>query len=98
MQFERERKVAEENTQQQESTLTFVNWHMRYFLLILLLYASDFGYGQEKNCPVIFIKFDCEKIVSVWHWMWFDKEIKTKEDILRSLQRYPNFPNRHYFL
>jgi hypothetical protein len=62
-----------------------------------MLIAYKHG-GRGFNCPVIFIKFDNEKIVSVWYWMWFDEEIKTKENILQSLQRYPDFPNRHYFL
>ncbi|WP_143774059.1 hypothetical protein [Niastella vici] len=62
-----------------------------------MLMAYKHG-GIGFNCPVIFIKFDNKKIVSVWYWMWFDKEMNTKENILQSLKRFPEWPNRHYFL
>jgi len=38
MQFESKWKGAEENAQQQESGLTFVNGGMRYFLIVVVLF------------------------------------------------------------
>jgi hypothetical protein len=62
-----------------------------------LLIAYKHG-GRGFNTPVIFFKFDNEKIVSVWYWMLFDKGMTTKENILQSLQGYPDTENLHYFL
>jgi len=62
-----------------------------------MLIAYKHG-GIGFNCPVIFFKFDNKKILSVWYWMWFDVEMNSKENILRSLQRFPEWPNNHYYL
>jgi hypothetical protein len=62
-----------------------------------MLIAYKHG-GRGFNTPVIFFKFDNEKIVSVWYWMLSDKGMTTKEHILRSLERYPTVENLHFFL
>jgi hypothetical protein len=54
--------------------------------------------GRGFNCPTILCKFNNKKIISIWCWLGFSKETKTKEDILQSLQYYPEIPKRRYAL
>lgn len=54
--------------------------------------------GIGLSCPIILVQFDNKKIVSLWSWLGFYKEIKTKEDILNSLRCYPEVPKYNYSL
>lgn len=47
--------------------------------------------GLAFNCPMLLFKFENEKILSVWYWVGFNEEIKTKEDILKYYNcQYPD--------
>jgi len=45
--------------------------------------------GFMLNCPIMLFRFENEKIDSVMYWISNTKEIKTKADVMRFLQRYP---------
>jgi hypothetical protein len=54
--------------------------------------------GMGLNCPILLVKFSNKKITSLWSWLGFSEELKTKENILNYLTCYPEFPKHLYSL
>ncbi|AEW01387.1 hypothetical protein Niako_5148 [Niastella koreensis GR20-10] len=59
-----------------------------------LLLSYERG-NYAVNSPVVLIRFEKRKIISVWFWQWFATNIKTREDLFQYLEFYTRVREDH---
>jgi hypothetical protein len=62
--------------------LLYMGLHRKYMLLVYK------GGTIGVSSPIILFKYDKKKIISVWYWLGFMYEVKSKEELIEHLGFY----------